>query len=159
MGYTVHRILQARILEWVAFTFFRGFSQPRDQNQVPHIAGNFFTSWGTGKPKNAGVGNLSLLQWIFLTQELNGGLLHFRQILYQLSYQGSPFSYASKVILKILQVRLQHHMNWELPDVQAGLWRGRGTRDQIASIPWIMEKTFNNIKYKYLGRCSALFLT
>ena len=44
MGYTVHRILQARILEWVAFTFFRGFSQPRDQNQVPHIAGNFFTS-------------------------------------------------------------------------------------------------------------------
>ena len=43
-----------------------------------------------GKPKNTGVGSLSLLQQIFLTQELNWGLLHCRQILYQLSYQGSP---------------------------------------------------------------------
>ena len=43
-----------------------------------------------GKPKNPGVGSLSLLQWIFLTQESNQGLLHCRQILYQLSYQGSP---------------------------------------------------------------------
>ena len=43
-----------------------------------------------GKPKNTGVGNLSLLQRIFLTQELNQGLLHYRQVLYQLSYQGSP---------------------------------------------------------------------
>ena len=42
------------------------------------------------KPKNTGVGSLSLLQWIFQTQELNWGLLHCRQILYQLSYQGSP---------------------------------------------------------------------
>ena len=43
-----------------------------------------------GKPKNTGVGSLSLLQGIFATQELNQGLLHCRQILYQLSYQGSP---------------------------------------------------------------------
>ena len=43
-----------------------------------------------GKPKNTGVGNLSLLQWIFPTQEWNQGLLHCRQILYQLSYQGGP---------------------------------------------------------------------
>jgi len=42
-----------------------------------------------GKPKNPGVGSLSLLQQIFLTQELNWGLLHCRQILYQLSYQGN----------------------------------------------------------------------
>ena len=42
-----------------------------------------------GKPKNTGVGSLSLLQWIFPIQELNQGLLHCRQILYQLSYQGS----------------------------------------------------------------------
>ena len=44
MDYTVHRILQARILEWVAFPFSRGFSQPRGQTQVSHIAGGFFTS-------------------------------------------------------------------------------------------------------------------
>ena len=43
-----------------------------------------------GKPKNTGMGSLSLLQWIFLTQESNRGLLLCRQILYQLSYQGSP---------------------------------------------------------------------
>ena len=43
-----------------------------------------------GKPKNTGVGSLSLLQWIFQTQKSNQGLLHCRQILYQLSYQGSP---------------------------------------------------------------------
>ena len=44
MGYTVHGILQARILEWVAFPFSRGSSQPRDRTQVSHIAGGFFTS-------------------------------------------------------------------------------------------------------------------
>ena len=49
-----------------------------------------------GKPKNTGVGSLSLLQWIFLTQELNRGLLHCRQILYHLSYQGSPFTLGQK---------------------------------------------------------------
>ena len=45
MDYTVHGILQARILEWVAFPFSRGSSQPRDKTQVSHIAGGFFTSW------------------------------------------------------------------------------------------------------------------
>ena len=47
---------------------------------------------------------------------------------------------ASKVMLKILQARLQQYMNCELPDVQAGSRKGKGTRDQIASIHWIMEK-------------------
>ena len=49
-------------------------------------------------------------------------------------------SHASKVMLKILQTRLQQHMNHELPDVQAGFRKGRGTRDQIANIHWIIEK-------------------
>ena len=44
MDYTVHRLLQARILEWVTFPFARGSSQPRDRTQVSHIAGRFFTS-------------------------------------------------------------------------------------------------------------------
>ena len=43
-------------------------------------------------------------------------------------------------LLKILQARLQQYLNHELPDVQAGFRKGRGTRDQIANIPWIMEK-------------------
>ena len=49
-------------------------------------------------------------------------------------------SHASKVMLKILQVRLQQYMNLELIDVQAGFRKGRGTRDQIANICWIIEK-------------------
>ena len=49
-------------------------------------------------------------------------------------------SYTGKVTLKILQARLQQYMNCELPDIQAGLRKGRGTRDQIANIPWIIEK-------------------
>ena len=50
------------------------------------------------------------------------------------------FSHASKVILKTLQARLQYHVNGELPDVQAGFRKGRGTRDQIVNIRWIIEK-------------------
>ena len=49
-------------------------------------------------------------------------------------------SHARKVMLKILQPRLQQYVNHELPDVQAGFRKGRGTRDQIANICWIMEK-------------------
>ena len=49
-------------------------------------------------------------------------------------------SHASEVMLKILQVRLQQYMNCELPDVQAGFRKGRGTRDQAGNIRWIMEK-------------------
>ena len=49
-------------------------------------------------------------------------------------------SHASKVMLKILQARLQQYMNRELPNVQAGFRKGRGTRDQIANICWIIEK-------------------
>ena len=49
-------------------------------------------------------------------------------------------SHAGKVMLKILQARLQQYVNCELPDVQAGFIKGRGTRDQIANICWIMEK-------------------
>ena len=85
MAYTVCGIFQARILEWVAFPFSRGSSQPR----VSRIAGRLFTQ---EKPKYTGVGSLSLFQGIFPTQELNQGLLHCRRILYKLSYRGSPYA-------------------------------------------------------------------
>ena len=52
MDYTVHGILQARILKWVAFPFSRGSSQPRDRTQVSRIAGGFFTSWATREAPN-----------------------------------------------------------------------------------------------------------
>ena len=98
--------------EAVAFTFSRGSSQPRDWTQVAHIAGGFFTSWVTRE-----------------TQEcLNYGTTVL-------------ISHASKAMFKILQARLQQYMNWELLDVQAGFRKGRGIRDQIANICWIMEKS------------------
>ena len=108
MDYIFHGILQARILKWVAFSFSRGSPQPRDQTQVSLIAGWFFTVWATreaqehwspslqadsllseppGKPKNTGVGSLSLLQGIFPTQEWNWDFRHCRQVLYCLSHQ------------------------------------------------------------------------
>ena len=62
-------------------------------------------------------------------------------------------SYASKVILKILQARLQQHVNRELPHVQAGFRKGRGTRDQIAIICWIIEKAREFQKKKKIYFC------
>ena len=53
-------------------------------------------------------------------------------------------------MLKILQARLQHYMNQELPDVQAGIRKGRGTRDQIANIFWIIQKAREFQKKKHL---------
>ena len=57
---------------------------------------------------------------------------------------------ARKVIFKILHARLQHYVNQELPDVQAGFRKGRGTRDQIANIHWIIEKAREFQKNNYL---------
>ena len=59
-------------------------------------------------------------------------------------------SHASKVMLKILQARLQQYMNHELPDVQTGFQKGRGTRNQIANIRWIIEKVREFQKNIYL---------
>ena len=59
----------------------------------------------------------------------------------QTTAQIALISHTSKVMLKILQARLQQYVNRALPDVQAGFRKGRGTRDQIANIHWIMEKS------------------
>ena len=56
---------------------------------------------------------------------------------------------ASKVMLKILQARLQQHVNHEIPDVQAEFRKGRGTRDQIANICWIIKKAREFLKNIY----------
>ena len=55
----------------------------------------------------------------------------------------------SKLMLKILQARLQQYMNWEIPDVQDEIRKGRGTRDQIANIHWIIEKPREFQKHIY----------
>ena len=68
-------------------------------------------------------------------------------------------SHANKVMLKILQARLQQYMNRELPDVQAGFRKGRGTRDQITNIHWIMEKAREfqkNINFCFIDYANVL---
>ena len=63
----------------------------------------------------------------------------------------APISHASKVMLKVLQARLQNYVNHELPDVQAGFRKGRGTRDQFANILWIIKKAREFQKNNYFG--------
>ena len=118
LGSSVHGILQARILGWVAIPFTRGSSRHRDQIRVSCITGSFFTNWATKEAQssyesesrsvvsnslwphglyspwnspgqNTGLGSLCLLQGIFPTQGLSPGLPHCRQILFQLSHNRS----------------------------------------------------------------------
>ena len=84
--YTVHGILQARVLEWVAFPFSRGSSQPEIEPRSPALQEDSLPAEAQGKPKNTGVGCPFLLQGIFPTQGSNPGLPHCR-ILYQLSHK------------------------------------------------------------------------
>ena len=67
-------------------------------------------------------------------------------------------SHASKVMLKILHLRLQQYVNHELPDVQAGFRKGRGTKDQIANIRWIIKKAREfqkNISFCFIDYAKA----
>jgi len=96
MDYTVHGILQTRILEWV-FPLQWIFLSPGDlpnpgiKPRSLTLQADSLPAEPQGKPKNTAVGSLPLLQWIFPTQESNRGLLYYRQILYQLSHEGSPY--------------------------------------------------------------------
>ena len=105
VDYTVHGIIQARIPEWVAFPYPGDLPNPGIEPRSPTLPADSLPAEPQGKPKNTGVGSLSLLQWIFPTQESNRGLLHYRQILYQLSYQGSLLGSLSSY-LKVTWVRI-----------------------------------------------------
>ena len=82
----VHGILQVRILEWEAFPSPGYLPNPGIEPRSPALQADSLPAGTPGKPKNTGVGSLSLLQWIFPTQESNQGLLHCRWILYQLIF-------------------------------------------------------------------------
>ena len=82
----VHGILQVRILEWEAFPSPGYLPNPGIEPRSPALQADSLPAGTPGKPKNTGVGSLSLLQWIFPTQGSNWGLLHYRWILYHMSY-------------------------------------------------------------------------
>ena len=90
IDYAVHEILQARILEWGSLSLLQGgLLNPGIEPRSPALQADSLPAEPQVKPKNIGVGSLSLLQWIFPTQESNRALLHYRWILYQLSHKGS----------------------------------------------------------------------
>ena len=111
------------------------FPTQRSNPSLPHLWVDSLPAEPQGKPKNTEVGNLSLLQGIFPTQELNQGLLHCRQILYQLSYQGSPGSCQN-------WIKLQD--TWDIPGGASGkesacqCWRckSRGFHPRVTKIFW-----------------------
>ena len=91
MDYTVQGILQVRILELGSpFPYPGDLPNPGIEHRSLTSQVDSLPAEPPGKPKNTGVGSLSLLQWIFPTQESNWGILHYRQILYQLRYQRIP---------------------------------------------------------------------
>ena len=126
-GSSVHGILQARIPNWVAVSFSRGSSRTRGWTRVslgPHglQPTRLLCPWNS-LGKNTGVGCHALLQRTFPTQGSNPGLLHCRQILYQLSYQGSPEGtylniikaiYDKPATNTILNMKKQKHSHWNL---------------------------------------------
>ena len=119
MDYTVYGILQARILEWVVFTFSRRSSQTRDQTRSPTLQTNSLPAEPQGKPKNTGVSNLSIPSPVDLPDpKLNRGLLHYRQTLYQLSY---------KECEKVTTLKHLYYRMWNIPPVQVRCMK-RGTQ-------------------------------
>ena len=99
-------ILQARILRWVPFPSPGNRPNPGIKSWSPALWADSLPAEPQGKPKNTGVGSLSLLQQIFPTQESIWGLLHRRRILYQLSYEGrvihfTPVMLSIKLYLKL----------------------------------------------------------
>ena len=109
MDYT--GILQARILEWV-FPFSRDLPTSGIKPRSPALQVDSLSAEPHGKPKNTGVGSLSLFQRIFPSKESNQGLLHCRQILYQLSYEGSPCFLIIILNLPEICVYFLHQISW-----------------------------------------------
>ena len=96
-----------------SLSLLQGSFQPRHRTQVFRIADSL-PAEPQGKPKNTGVGSLSLLQQIFPTQESNWGLLHCRRILYQLSYQGSPFILITELLTAFFKMEVSPSFQpWE----------------------------------------------
>ena len=137
-GSSIHGIVQARILEWVAISFSRASSRPRDRTLVSHITGRCFNLWATRED------NPKERQYQRMAKECS----NYCTIVL--------ISHASKVMLKILQARLQHYVNCEHPDVQAGFRKGTGARDQITNIHWNMKKQESSRKTSTFASLTTL---
>ena len=123
-----HRILQDRNLECVAFPSPGDLPNLEIKPRSPTLHVDSLPAKPQGKPKNTGVGSLSLLQRLFLTQESNQGLLHCRWILYQLSYEGSLACYDPKDVGNLISVLL--------PFVNPVWWSASSRFQNCWSLAW-----------------------
>ena len=137
-GFSVHGILQARILEWVAFPFSRDLLNPRIKPRSAALQAVSLPAEPLGKPKNTGVGSLTFPQGIFPTQELNQGLLYCRRILYQLSNQGSPGRGEGTGIAKGNQFHWRRQ--WH-PTPVLLLGKSHGWRSLVGCSPWSCQES------------------
>ena len=137
--YTVHGIVQAEILEWVAFTFSRGSPQPRDQSQISAFQVDSLPAEPQGKSKNTGVFSLFLLQGIFLTQELTQGLLHCRQTLYQRGNKNQS---------KLIAESCESKGKWSVEPKGNGIsLQSVSSPDELSVLAWTGEKLkFSNLQ-------------
>ena len=118
-GSSIHGIFQARVLEWGAIAFSRGvLINPGIEPRSLTLQMDSLPAEPQVKYKNTEVGSLSLLQQLFLTQESNWGLLHYRRILYQLSYQGSLYSVKVPIILEKEMVTHSSSLAWRMPGTE-----------------------------------------
>ena len=113
-------IFQARTLEWVFMPFSRDLPNPGIEPRSPSLQADSLPSEPPGEPKNTGMGSLSLLQGFFPTQEQNLGLVHCRQILYQLNYQASNVCVSCSVMSDSLQPHGQQLTRLLCPQVSPG---------------------------------------
>ena len=127
-GSSVHGVLLAKILEWVAIPFSRLPSGTSGKESACQCRRPVFNL------ENSAVAT-GLETSVFIPIPKKGNAKECSNY-----HTIALISHASKVMLKILQARLQQYMNHEHPDVQAGFRKGRGTRNQIANIRSIMEK-------------------
>ena len=100
-----------------AWNSLGGLPNQRIRPRSPTLQADSLPAEPQGKPKNSGVGSLSLLQWIFLTQESNWGLLHCKQIFYQLSYQESPWLeliWRHKIKIMLLKTLIESQIKFDL---------------------------------------------
>ena len=141
-----------RILEWVALPFSRGSSQPRDQTGSRALQAGSLPVEPQGKPKNIGMGSPSLLQWIFLTQESNWGLLHCKLILYQLSNQGAWNMVRSAWLLRVTRECASWSESWRIRGGGEGTFKVEVSMcsSRLPSLQKILSMSDNSGKFLYI---------
>ena len=168
MDYTVHGILQARILEWVAFPFSRGSSQPRDQTQVSCIAGRFFTNWAI---REANMLHRYLQSPIYITLILNSQVKKLSLTELKLLAVGEWLEFGFPDLIKerewkngeevsffcfvLFLFEWYYHLkneHWRIDAFELWCWR------RLLRVPWTVRRSNQSILKEISPGCSLVGL-